>query len=88
MHFYGLNYRDAMDLPIRAFWFMNSSVVRLMAEQDIRALTVVSSAQATEAIRQTRESLVVEMGEVMKLDPIASAVRDENGFQDLKAMTQ
>lgn len=67
---------------------MNSTVVRLMAENDIRSLTVVSSAQASEAVKQVRETLVIEMGDVVKIDPIAGAVRDEQGFQDLKAMTQ
>lgn len=76
-----------MSLPIRAFWLLNSSIVRLMAEHDIRNLTVVSSAQATDAIRQTRENLAVELGEVVKIDPVASAVRDEQGFAELKAMT-
>lgn len=76
-----------MSLPIRSFWFLNSTVVRLMAEEDMRSLTVVTSAQSTEAMRQTRENLVVELGDVMKIDPIAGAIRDEQGFQELKAMT-
>lgn len=73
-------------MPIRSFWLMNNSVVRLMAEQDIRALTVASSAQAGEAVRSTRDNLVIEMGDVVKIDPIAGAERDEQGFQELKAM--
>lgn len=76
-----------MDLPIRAFWLLNSNVSRLMAEKDMRSLTIAASAQQEgEAITQVRENLVIEMGEVMVVDPIASAVRDEEGFNELKAM--
>lgn len=77
-----------MKLPLRVFWLMNSSVVRLMAEYDMRSLTVASSASSGDAIRQTRENLVVEIGEVIKLDPIATAVRDQVGFEELRKMQQ
>lgn len=83
---YGLGYRELMEVPINAFWLLNSSISRLSAEKDIRALTVASSTQASEMLKQTRENLVVEMGEVAKISPVISAVRDEQGFQKLKAM--
>ena len=89
LHFYGMNYREVMGLPIRAFWLLNSNVVRLMAERDLRTLQVASSAQQQgEAISHIRENLVIELGEVVVMDPIASAVRDQDGFNELKAMTQ
>lgn len=81
-----MGYQETLKLPLRVFWLMNSSVVRLMAEHDMRSLSIASASQAGEAIRQTREHLVVEMGEVVKLDPIAIAVRDTTGFEELRSM--
>jgi len=52
----------------------------------MRALEIAASAQAGDAMRQTRENLVVEMGEIARVNPMAAAVRDEEGFQKLKAM--
>ena len=84
-----MGFREVMGLPIRTFWLLNSNVVRLMAERDLRTLQVSASVQQQgEAMTQTRENLVVELGEVMVLDPIASAVRDQAGFNELKAMSQ
>lgn len=75
-----------MNLPIQTFWLLNSSVARLMAEKDMRSVTVAASVNSTESLTEIREHLTIEMGDVMKIDPIANAVRDENAIERLRAL--
>lgn len=75
-----------MELPIHQFWTFNSYIPRLSAEEDIRALTIAANAQSAEGYKEIRETLVIEMGEVTKTDPIASAIRDEDATQKLRAL--
>ena len=81
-----MGFDEVMKLRIRAFWLLNSNITRLMAERDVRTLNLYASAQNTDEYKKTHQNLVVEMGETVKLDPIASAERDEVGFQELKSM--
>jgi hypothetical protein len=53
---------------MRTFWLLNSSVVRILAEMDMRQLTVASAAQSDEGARQVRERLVLEVGSPIKFD--------------------
>lgn len=83
-----MGYREVMGLPIRVFWLMNSSIGRLLAEKDIRALTVQSARHGGEQAEQIRQHLVIEMGEVGKTAQVAdlSAERDQQGFEELKTL--
>lgn len=90
MHFYGIGYSELMRLPIRTFWFMNQSIDRIMAQKDMRSLSVAVCGQGGGAATQEyRQRLVIEQGEVFKLkfDPV-NVERDEEGFQALKTMIQ
>lgn len=86
MRFYGMSNKEVMKLPIHQFWTFNSYIPRLKAEEDIRALTIAANAQSAEGYREIRENLVIEMGEVAKVDPIQSATRDEDATQKLRAL--
>lgn len=86
MHFYSLSYGETMSLPIKTFWMLNSNIERIQAQKDMRALTVAVCGQGSEAAKSYRETLVVEIGTVVKLEesnPL-KAVRDEAGFQALR----
>lgn len=87
-----MSYTEVMSLPIKTFWLMSSSVDRIMAQKDIRALTVAVLSQGGDAAKDHRERLVLEVGTVVKQDSdpgrqaMREAVRDEEGFAELKAM--
>jgi len=73
-----MGYREVRDLPIKAFWLMNSMINRVMAEKDLRALTVAEAvAVAGEHGEQVKEKLVQEMGVMVKRDPLTEE-RDPN----------
>ena len=65
-HFYGMSYREVMDLPIRAFWLMHGNIRRITAGEDIRTLSVSMAAQSGDGARECHDRLVLEMGEVMR----------------------
>lgn len=67
------------------FWLLHKSINRIEAEKDLRAHMVFLSAQSTKPM-ELRQNLVVEMGQVAQHDPIANAVRDEEGVKQLKAL--
>ena len=66
MHFYGLGYRETLDLPLRTFWLMSSSINRISAENDIRALSIAGAAGSSEGYKGANEALRAEMGPVVK----------------------
>lgn len=83
-----MSYEEVMRLPIQTFWLMNSSVGRLLAEKEVRLQRVSASVNSTDAFKETRESLIEEMGEMFKTsdsNPM-NAKRDEEGFAELKAL--
>ena len=74
MHFYGLKYREALDLPIFTFWMLNAHVGRIRAEQDLRAISVMGVQMLSDEDRSSfRERLVVDMGTVVKSAHAASS---------------
>lgn len=62
---------------------MNKTVGRILAETDIRALSVSSASQSTEAFTHLRDNLDLEMGDMMKVRPVL----DKAGLDALKNMT-
>ena len=87
IHFYGMTHAEAMNLRMRTFWFMNSCINRIQAERDMRNLTLTVSANSKEAIREFKQSLEIELGDVMKTSRRMNDERDEVGIQKLRAMT-
>ena len=88
LHFYGgLGYRELLSLPIKTFWRLHANVNRIRAEADIRSFMVSTASQSTEGAK-FRDNLIVEMGEITKTDPIAGAIRDEEGVARLKRISE
>jgi len=83
---YGIPFKAVKALPFKLFWLMSNNISRLRAEKDVRALMIANCSQAQDATVELRSSLITELGTIMKVDPIASAVRDVEGFNELKAM--
>lgn len=69
---------------------MNGCIERIMAQLDMRALTVAAASQSGEGAKQYREKLILDMGEVYVMNDYYDAPpvskRDEAGFQALKEM--
>jgi hypothetical protein len=84
MHFYGMSVEELYRLPIRTFWAIESNVGRLMAEQDLRMVRLLVTAQAPKSAEETARVLAQEMGTVV----IEKPVRDEAGFSRLKNIAQ
>lgn len=85
-----MGYREVMSLPIRTFWLMNSNVGRVLAEKDLRALTVQQARHGGEHGAEIKKHLLIEMGEVGKVanktESPLQAERDQEGFEELKAL--
>lgn len=76
---------------MKMFWLLNNNIDKIEAQQARRSLSVAlcGGMNATgEMVTQLLESLIAETGEVIKMssNPIANAIRDEDGFSELKAM--
>lgn len=90
---YGMSYRDCMDLPMRTFWMLNRNISRLLAEKDLRAISVALSAVSEEAagalqtklVEEFQNPYVMEHQDEQAQEPIEER-RDEAGFAQLKMM--
>ncbi|MFP5214193.1 MAG: hypothetical protein ACLGPL_12535 [Acidobacteriota bacterium] len=82
--FYGMAYRDILDLPLYTFWEMAKNADRIRAEEDKRLLVVVANAFAG-APAKLFERLSREQGEVATGRASAPAM-DRAGFEALRAM--
>lgn len=90
MRTYGMAYQEVMSLPVRAFWFISGSVGRLRSDEAKLQLEVTAVAADHEAAQALLDRLNVEAPDPVVLSGYAlaqrTAVRDEMGFQELKAM--
>ena len=76
---------------MKTFWFMNSAIDRIQAQQDMRSLTVANYGQATaESATQFRQHLLTEQGAVVTTEQASPllAPRDDAGFDALKRMAE
>jgi len=82
-----MNYWEVLELPIQAFWMMNSNIGRILAEYDMRSLSIGAVLNDKDAFIEKRNSLIEEMGDMFKVqsNPLDEK-RDEQGFQELKAL--
>ena len=82
-----MNYWEVLELPIQAFWMMNSNIGRILAEYDMRSLSIGAVLNDKDAFIEKRNSLIEEMGDMFKVEsnPLDEK-RDEQGFQELKAL--
>lgn len=66
---------------------MSGNIDRIMAQKDMRSLTVANAAASQEGAKQCRERLIVEAGTIVKAQhPALTATRDEAGFSELKEL--
>lgn len=73
-------------MPLKAFWLMNENVRRIQAENDMRSASVAVNARNPEGMQEFNERLVLELGEVSKEPVVPEAVRDEEGFKELRML--
>ena len=69
-------------MPVRRFWLMFENINRISAERDLRLLTVMNSAQSHEAAKETRDSLIAEIGQVSEKENVL----DRSGLEMLRNM--
>ncbi len=77
-----------MKTPIRAFWLMGSSIGRIEAEQQRKALEVATCAQDKKLTQELFERLKEQVGEVTRSkpeDPMAARM-DRAGFEELRGL--
>ena len=73
-------------LPIKTFWLMSNSVERIMAQKDMRTLTVSTCSQNGEAANECRQQLVLEIGTIAKAEEIQEL--DSAGLAELKELSE
>jgi len=73
-------------MPMKTFWMMSENVRRIQAQNDMRAMSVAITSQGGEAFKEHHERLVIELGDVVKEPVVPDAVRDEEGFKELKML--
>lgn len=64
MREFGFNFDELLSLPLKRFWFLVNQIDRLRAEEGIRHIQLLASAQDGDAIKEVLESLKDEMGKV------------------------
>ena len=75
-----------MQLPIMAFWLMSGNIRRVRAGADMRDLAMNLAAQSSEGAKDYHERLVLELGTVTSAPVTLDMERDEEGFEELKAL--
>ncbi len=90
IRFYGLSFEEVMALPIKTFWLLEANADRLKAHEDKRQLHIASiSAMDGKRVGEISKILDIEVGQPpikTKFDPVRTAVRDEAGVANLKAL--
>lgn len=84
MHFYSLAPAAVNALRLRTFWLMSECVDRIMAQADMRSLTVTVAGMDGESASEYRKSLVIESGTLVKMEVVHE--RDEDGVAFLKGI--
>lgn len=59
-----MGFEELMQIPLKRFWFLANQVDRLRAEQEIRQLQLLGSAQSGDAYKEAIKALKNEMGTV------------------------
>jgi hypothetical protein len=64
MREYGMAFDAVLDLPLKRFWFLVNQVDRLRAEQDLRHIQLLGSAEDGEMRQVAMDNLKTELGKV------------------------
>jgi hypothetical protein len=84
-----MNYKDVLSMPLRTFWMMNKNIDRIMAEADMRMLSVVAYAQSGDGIEDFTKKLRDQVGKIVEIDAAKMAMSetyDREGLLALKAL--
>lgn len=81
-----MSYREVLALPARTFWFMAGCVIRILAEKDMRAVGVGAAVQSPEGVESALSRLEIEMAGPQEPGDPLKAERDQEGFNELKAL--
>jgi hypothetical protein len=76
-------------MPVKTFWMMHKNIDRLMAEADLRMLSVIAYGQSGEGVETFSKDMRKQMGQVAIIDEAKVAMTedvDSEGLESLKAM--
>lgn len=77
---YGFTWDELAKLSIKRFWFLNRSIDRLRAEEDLRRIQLLASVGSSEAYKSATEHLDAQMGTIAVMeDKRTELVLDDNG---------
>lgn len=77
MRFYGMRYRDVLELPIRLFWFLSSQVDRIRAEEILDFMPALSTAMGGDHVKDVFEGFKQRVGQALvteTLKPVRSEI--------------
>ena len=72
-------------MPLRVFWLLHSNINRLLAETDMRELSIATACQGAEGTKELYEKLFLEYDEPFKGDPLEEQP-DQIGIEELKGL--
>lgn len=84
-----MSYAEAMNLPIRSFWFMSDQIERVQSGEDQRKFRISANAYGGEGVKDYLEELSKSVGQVYVLDKnVAVALQqpEEGAFDELRSM--
>lgn len=73
-------------MPMRTFWMMHRNIDRLMAESDLRMLSVIAYGQSGEGIEQFSQDMRRQMGRVVEFDEVKRALSEELDSEGLSTL--
>ena len=76
MHFYGMTYREVLDMPVRLFWFLTEQVKRIRAEALIAAFPLHTVAMGGEHVQDVLDDLRGQYGTPLIVDQLTMSERD------------
>lgn len=79
-----MDYDTVLDLPLKVFSFYNVNISRLRAEEDIRLLSLLASANNSDNFKSTFDRLERENGEPIKEQPKLVVKMEEGALDKLR----
>jgi hypothetical protein len=92
MHFYGLSYKEVLELPLRTFWSFNAQIVRLRSEEQLSMIELFllggmgASEQAVTSIRGHLNKTMGEPISVRMKESSTSLEQTEKGIKQLREL--
>lgn len=73
-------------MPSSLFWAMESCIVRVLAELDMRRIGVGQAIASQEAMAQQKDHLVMQMGEIYVVEHARVVAAEPGAFDKLRAL--